>query len=258
MSFVKRQLLALRCALQFLTTLPVGRGVVPTAELQGLSLLWYPAVGLLLGALLCLVSWLLSLPALLLAAVVLTVWVLLTGALHLDGLADCADAWMAGHGDETRTFSVLKDPACGVMAVVSIVLVLVLKLTSLTVILTSNNVDWLIMVPVLGRLSIFSLFLTQAYVREGGIAAVMVAQFPQTPARVVIIGVLIILFVLLPLEVFLLTTLAVAAVCWWVARSARKRLGGFTGDVAGAQIELVEVVTLLIMALLLGRADAVG
>ncbi|MEM1155185.1 MAG: adenosylcobinamide-GDP ribazoletransferase, partial [Pseudomonadota bacterium] len=205
MSLVKEQLLALRCALQFLTTLPVGKGVVPTPQLQGLSLLWYPAVGLLLGALLCLLAWLLTAPDLLVAALVVTLWVLLTGALHLDGLADCADAWMAGHGDRKRTFSVLKDPACGVMAVVAIVLVLAIKLASLTVILATSHVYWLAIVPMLGRLSIFSLFLTQPYVREGGIGAGMAEHLPRTPALAVVVIIALALFAILPLKLFVTT-----------------------------------------------------
>ncbi|MEM8659715.1 MAG: adenosylcobinamide-GDP ribazoletransferase [Pseudomonadota bacterium] len=251
-------MLALRCALQFLTTLPVGKGLVPTPQLQGLSLLWYPAVGLLLGALLCLLAWLLRAPDLLVAALLLALWVLLTGALHLDGLADCADAWMAGHGDKKRTFSVLKDPACGVMAVVAIVLVLAVKLASLTVILASVHVYWLAMVPMLGRLSLLTLFLTQPYAREGGIGAGMAEHLPRTPALGTVFVVALALLAILPMQVFVPIALAVAAVCWWVAASARKHLGGFTGDVAGAQVELVEVATLVVFALCLGKTHVVG
>ncbi|MEM1155715.1 MAG: adenosylcobinamide-GDP ribazoletransferase, partial [Pseudomonadota bacterium] len=57
---------------------------------------------------------------------------------------------------------------------------------------------------------------------------------------------------------FVTTAFAVAAVCWWVAASSCKHLGGFTGDVAGAQVELVEVITLLLLALHLGEAHVVG
>ncbi|TNE83887.1 MAG: hypothetical protein EP334_00280, partial [Gammaproteobacteria bacterium] len=102
---------ALLVALQFLTVVPVRVPGEITAESQGRSLLWYPAVGLLLGLVLVVVASLLSsTPSLLVAVVVLVLWVLLTGALHLDGLADCADALLGGLGDREKTLRLLKDP----------------------------------------------------------------------------------------------------------------------------------------------------
>ncbi len=54
-----------------------------------------------------------SAPAWPVAVLVLAVWVGLTGALHLDGLADSADAWLGGYGDRARTLAIMKDPYCG-------------------------------------------------------------------------------------------------------------------------------------------------
>jgi adenosylcobinamide-GDP ribazoletransferase len=93
-------------ALQFLTRLPVRLDPPPTPQEVGASLAWYPPVGLLLGLLLSGSAVALArLPPLLAAALVLTLWVLSTGALHLDGLADTADAWVGGHGDRARSRS---------------------------------------------------------------------------------------------------------------------------------------------------------
>jgi adenosylcobinamide-GDP ribazoletransferase len=65
------------------------------------------------------------------AALLLTVWVLLSGGLHLDGLADSADAWLGGFGDRERTLTIMKDPRSGPIAVVVLVLVLLLKFCAL-------------------------------------------------------------------------------------------------------------------------------
>lgn len=86
-------MIALLIALQFLTRLPVSLPGMPTPEQVGRSLLWYPLVGLLLGLLLWGAHLLLGpTPALLQAAIILALWVGLSGGLHLDGLADTADA----------------------------------------------------------------------------------------------------------------------------------------------------------------------
>ncbi len=87
---------AFSLAMQFLTIFPCARKSNADAEakleikpeIQGRSLIWYPVVGLILGGLLTLLSGVLPLPFYLTAAVVVAVWVILTGGLHLDGLAD--------------------------------------------------------------------------------------------------------------------------------------------------------------------------
>lgn len=101
-------------ALQFLSSLPVSLPGMPEPRELGRSLLFYPLVGLLFGLLLWLASLLLQgTPAPLHAALLLTLWVLLSGALHLDGLADSADAWLGGFGDRERTLQIMKDPRSG-------------------------------------------------------------------------------------------------------------------------------------------------
>jgi adenosylcobinamide-GDP ribazoletransferase len=114
-------------AVQFLTVLPVRVDGALDAKATGRSLLYYPLVGLLIGTLLAALAWMLGdAPLLVSAAVLLAVWVAVTGALHLDGLADSADAWAAGLGDRDKTLAVMKDPRSGPMAVVVLILVLLL------------------------------------------------------------------------------------------------------------------------------------
>ena len=113
---VMRGLLA---AVGFLTRVPVPPRVFADSAARGRSLPWYPLVGLLIGAVLCALDAVLpATRALLGAALVLLAWAWLTGALHLDGLADMADAWvggMAGNADTSRarTLEIMKDPRSG-------------------------------------------------------------------------------------------------------------------------------------------------
>ncbi|VAX03286.1 Cobalamin synthase, partial [hydrothermal vent metagenome] len=123
-------------ALQFLTRIPVRLKDNPTEKQIALSQLYYPLVGLLIGALLILLAWVLQwvlqdVPTMLSTAIILTGWVLISGGLHLDGLADSADAWAGGLGDRDKTLAIMKDPACGPAGVVSIVLLLLLKFAAL-------------------------------------------------------------------------------------------------------------------------------
>ena len=124
-------------AVQFLTCWPIRLEPPPARREVGLSLLWYPAVGLLLGLLIWVATILLSpLATPLAAAVVLALWVSCTGALHLDGLGDTADAWVGGRGDRERTLAIMKDPYSGPIAVAAVVCLLLVKFGALSALLS--------------------------------------------------------------------------------------------------------------------------
>jgi len=115
-------------SLQFLTRLPITINIDITDKRLGQSVLFYPIVGLLIGLSLYFTQLLLPTYALeLKAAMILSFWVLLTGGLHLDGLADCTDAWAGGLGNKQRSLDIMKDPAAGPIAVVILLLLLLLK-----------------------------------------------------------------------------------------------------------------------------------
>lgn len=115
-------------ALQFLTRLPVNFSIHYSDRHLGQSPLFYPFIGLLIGALLFLLATLLPEQTNSLnAALILSTWVLITGGLHLDGLADCSDAWAGGLNNKSRTLKIMKDPTAGPIAIVILVLLLLLK-----------------------------------------------------------------------------------------------------------------------------------
>ena len=241
-------MLPLLIALQFLTSLPIRLPAMPEPEQQGRSLLYYPLVGLLLGALLCLAAFVLDgTPPLLQAALLLTLWVALTGALHLDGLADSADAWLGGFGDRERTLQIMKDPRSGPVAVVVLVLLLLLKFSALLALLQAQQYSALLLAPVLGRAALPALFLCTPYVRPNGLGHALAANLPHGEAR----GVLTLVAVgCLLFGSSGLIALSLAAVTFLLARRAMlRRLRGTTGDTAGALLELVECTVLVGLAL---------
>lgn len=237
-------------ALQFLTALPMRITDPPDADATGRSLLYYPLVGLVLGALLAGLAWLLSgTPALVAAALLLAVWVALTGALHLDGLADSADAWLGGLGDRERTLAIMKDPYCGPAAVVILVLVLLIKFTALAYLVPNGHWEILFVTPVLGRTALVWLFLTTPYVRPHGLGGLLANHLPRRACLVMVIFTLaVVALVIGPMAIGLL--LAVVAVFLILRRLMLQRLGGTTGDTAGALVEITESVALLAAALM--------
>lgn len=236
-------------ALGLLTRFPVRIvGEVDVTTL-GRSLHWYPAAGLLIGLLLALLGS--AVAGLLGAALVVALWVSLTGALHLDGLADCADAWVGGMGDRERTLAIMKDPACGPMGVTAVVLVLLLKVAALEMLLAHSHpfaIGWWL-APAVARVLLPLAFVMVPYVRVGGMGDGLADHASYGGLALAGLAVVALLaFGMSPGLCFVwLITAGVIFVCWY--QVVRRRLGGFTGDCAGALVELLETALLITAAL---------
>lgn len=236
-------------ALSLLTTLPVARWLPARVRAidQGRSVACYPLVGLIVGVALVIAAALVhSAPPLLAAVLVLAVWVGFTGALHLDGLADCADAGFAGHGDTSRILSVMKDPAAGPVAVATLGIVLLVKFAALAALLGHgvSIVGLLLVVPMLARAAAAALMATTAYRRAQGIARDQAATRPRAAIAMAIVFVAIVGFFVLPPGLWALMTLLAGLIAWGWRQFWQRRIGGYTGDVVGALIELVETAAL--------------
>ena len=234
-------------AFQLLTRIPLPFAVDYSPRNHGHSILFYPLVGLVMGMLLLLLAQLLSdQPVLLQATLLLVAWVGLSGGLHLDGLADSADAWVGGMGDRERMLEIMKDPACGPMGVIAIVLVLLLKWSALVALLESDMVALLLWGPLLARTLLITLFQSTPYLRTGGMGEARSQHIPYYQALLVQVGVLVLVLysgihwsvLLLLLLLFLL-----------FRRTILQRLGGITGDIAGAMVEKMEALLLLLLVL---------
>lgn len=238
---------SLRIAVQFLTRIPVPPLSAVNDDEVGRSILWYPVVGLMIGgALLTLWSVTNSISPLLRAALILAAWVLITGALHLDGLADSADAWLGGLGDRERTLAIMKDPYSGPGAVTTLIVVLIVKFAVLDTLVAEGQWMALVVAPLLGRTALPLLFLTTPYVRPSGLGAVLASHLPRRSAIVILFAtVLVVLFALGRRGFWLLLLSAVLFVV--IRRFMLQRIGGTTGDTAGSLVELLELVSLLTM-----------
>ena len=238
-------------ALQLLTRIPVPGEIEATEAQIGRSILFYPIVGLLLGATIYVVATVLPEQSLLLnAALLITLWIGLTGALHIDGLADSADAWVGGMGDSRRTLDIMKDPNCGPMGVTIILVVMLLKFTALYTLLQQGYLLPLLLIPMLGRAQILLLLLTTPYVRKQGMGSALATHLPGTLAwLVLLISFLGWSYFMQQSGIIVLTTLLLMFVLF--RQILMRRIGGTTGDTIGALVELSELVLLIGVAVLL-------
>lgn len=249
-----KRLRPLLIAIQFLTRLPVRLTEPPDEPELGRSLLYYPLVGVIIGALLVGLAWLLqNAPPQLGAALILSGWVWMTGGLHLDGLADSADAWVGGLGNRERTLAIMKDPSCGPAGVTALVLVILVKFAALTAILQGHLGSAPLLAPIMGRAAPLGLFATTAYVRSGGIGSALAHNLSRRHAVYILLAVAVatvLLFGVPGIAALIATSLVFAA----LRRMMLARIGGMTGDTAGALVELTECAVLVIVFLASGSA----
>lgn len=224
--------------MQFLTRLPTPRiDDAQASDLAGAAV-FFPAVGLVLGVCLALIAEIFQASAEWVGALaVLIGWVWITGALHLDGLGDVADAFGAAHGQPDRFIAVLGDPHAGNFAVVAIALQVAAKLV-LIAHLPPSIAPW-------------ALLLIPAWARWGTLvwSRLLVSLKPGLGARVAnsvgwsaigAWGLALIALAIIGAGPTLLAIILIPAIAlYW-----QSRLGGITGDGLGASIEVTETALL--------------
>jgi len=248
---VYQRLQPLLIAIQFLSSLPVGHLSMPKEKDIGASLTFYPLVGALLGIILSGLAFSLMhiFGSFLSAALVLTAWVVLTGALHIDGLADCADAWMGGLGSKKRTLELMKDPTSGPIAIAVLVLLMLVKFAAIEALLTHTSAQksyYLVLVwpLILSRMSAMILFATTPYARKNGLGKA-ISEHLSTNAVWAVCCVILVIACLVFSWYLVLILMVGLMVFIYLRHLMLKRIDGCTGDTAGALIELTEVVILL-------------
>ncbi len=226
-------------AIQFLTRIPTPQVKDFSPALLASSARWFPLVGLMLGGLLGGVAWAASRVDPWLAAwVCLLIWVAMTGGLHLDGLADVADALGAAHRDRERLLAVMKDPHLGSFGVLTLIVDLSGKLVLLM--LLARHAQWpaLLLVPAWARLG--PLFWQTLPSLSPGYGEQFGWQLPRRARWFWLAGLLL-------LSAWLAPGLMLApAAIWLFRRWLLKSLGGMSGDCLGAGIEVVELGLLLL------------
>lgn len=214
------------------------------------SLPWFPLVGFTLGAIvfwiaigasrLAITPWHEGTAVLLLAA-----GALLTRGIHLDGLADWADGFFCT-GDREKVLRVMKDPHIGVFGVVAIVVVLLAKWAALARLLAGDSPRWIIAACIVSRTAMVDLAVSQPYARpEGGTGAGFIGAAGWKHLLAAVAAAALLLAAScgpgLRWAAALLTGLLVSRL---FGIYCRRRAGGVTGDLLGADCEIVETIVL--------------
>lgn len=229
-------------AIGFLTVAPVPMKWMEGEGVMERSVRWFIVVGLLLGGFVSAASVAIFAIFPILPAAVMTTALMLavSGALHMDGLADTADGFFSSRPRE-RILEIMKDSRTGAMGVVAIVVVFIFKVSLIISLPAYVRTGFIFLMPVAGRFAPVMIMATMKNVREGGLGTVFSKNANAASA--------LIAFAALAVSGWFCCGKTGAAVAvgvvlflivysWW----CRKKIGGYTGDTLGAAVELCELI----------------
>lgn len=240
-------------ALRFLTSIPLPGKRELSPEQLGKATSFFPVAGLIIGGILVLLNWGLGfiLPPALVNALLIAAIVILTGAMHLDGLADTCDG-IAGHKSMEERWAVMRDSRTGAFGVVGIAVILLVKYVSLNIIPEEMMIPVLLFVPVVSRWAMVYALFAYPYARPAGLGTAFkqATRWPQFTIATVIT--FVIAAALFPL--FSLTGLILIFGIWIITALLviyfRYKFAGLTGDTYGAINEISEVTALILASLI--------
>lgn len=232
-------------ALAFLTILPLPP---QTKAPRPQALAMFPVAGLVIGAVVAIFTRLVSLyfPQQITAAVAVCLLAALSGALHLDGLADTCDGFGSCRPRE-KILAIMRDSRIGVMGSVALLLVLLLKIHALTAMDKEIQTAALLLMPLFGRAAIVWQMHFLPYARKESGAGQLFYQGLGRSALFMATVLPAAALTLVAWKQFLPVAAGVVIVNLLLVRLCRKKINGATGDTLGAASELTETIVAVAM-----------
>ncbi|MFA5309604.1 MAG: adenosylcobinamide-GDP ribazoletransferase [Dehalococcoidales bacterium] len=248
-------------ALQLLTGIPVPLKRELSPAQLGRATVFFPLVGLIIGGILAGLNRVfnLFLPASAVNALLIAALVILTGAIHLDGLADTCDG-MAGHKPVEERWRIMRDSRSGAFGVVGVALVLLVKYVLLSNIPAEKMTAVLLFMPAASRWAMVYSIYAFRYARPEGLGSAYksATRWPQFLAATIFTAGLAAAFY----PLFQVTGFLIMAGVWLTATGLafylKRKFAGLTGDSYGAINEVSELAALLAAIIIFTNAPGMG
>ncbi len=242
MKAIKRLVLML----QFFTRIPIKLNLEVTDEDFGKGLAYAPFVGIVIGTLLALISYGLFyiFPRPIVAAIVIVLYIIITGGLHLDGLGDTFDGIFSNRSKE-RMLEIMRDSRVGTNAVLAVVSVLLLNYAALTQISSEYILKIIILMPMAGRIGSLTGAAVSNYARSGeGLGKSFIDHCGKKELLWGLLIYAVISFLTFDYKLWII--LLVPPISAFLSvKFLSKKIGGATGDILGAVCELNQCIFLL-------------
>lgn len=234
---------SLLAGIAFLTRLPIGCLVSFDAADVARSAGWFPLIGALLGLVHACAAWLLleRLPLVMVAILIVALDAVLTGALHFDGFADAADGFGGGK-DRDDVLRIMRDHAIGSYGATALTLLVALKVAAYALLLATANWFYAVaLTPALGRWALVLLTGTLPYVRS---SPSVVSGMKRSATFLGTVSVAVLIAATRYPRAWVAAAAALV-VTFCFGFYSRRRIGGITGDVLGANLQLSESAALI-------------
>jgi adenosylcobinamide-GDP ribazoletransferase len=232
--------------LQFLTRIPISLNLECKQENFKKAALYLPIVGLIVGGIQWLTYYVLTnlLPANITSIFVFIISVLITGALHVDGIGDTCDGFYAFKGKD-KIIEIMKDSRIGTYACIAIVMDILLKISSMTYIIENKLAIIIILAPVIARFSIIFISLIGKPAKSSGSGNLFIGNM----SKIIALCAALLTFVVSIIFVGILDSTIIfiisMIITFLVNKYSESKIGGITGDILGANNELVEIFVLI-------------
>lgn len=245
--WISREATLYLVAQQFLTRLPSPELPYAPGDL-GRAAKYFPLVGVTIGLLSGLIWALLItvLPPALAAGFALMSMILITGALHEDGFADCCDG-LGGGASREKTLTIMRDSRIGVYGGVGLIGSIGLRWSGLSELDAASGLAAMIIAPVVGRMAMTGILCFGVYARPDGAARDVKDGVTKGGCMFALILAGVIVVCLGGLAGLCALAIALVATALWL-RWLTYKLGGYTGDGLGASEQISQVIALAILA----------
>ena len=234
--------------IQFMTRIPVNKELSCDMEDFRIGISYFPIIGLIVGGIQYLIYFLLQNIIASEIAIVIAVMagVLLTGALHVDGLGDVFDAFYSFRGGKDKILEIMKDSRMGTYGSLAIFFDVILKIVSFILLEQRGLISVMILGPVIGRGAMVFLFSIGKSAKEKSSGNVYIGNCSIKEVIITFIEIMIIgTFIVGPLRTIFLIVSSYLII-FLFNKYCNFKIGGLVGDTLGAGNELSEILTLII------------
>ena len=228
--------------IQFMTRIPVFVNVEYDEEKLGKSIKYFPLVGAIIGIFLYGINILagkIIVNRQIAAIIIIIAEIFITGLIHIDGLADTADG-LFSYAEKEKILEIMKDPRVGTNGAVALILYFMTKV----ILLSEIRPEYIILYPVISRLSTSINAGLGEYARKNGMSNGIIGKNGKKEAVISIIITMILSFIILKAKGLIILIFSILFILL-LMKGVKRKIGGITGDTMGASLELTSILVLL-------------
>lgn len=233
---------------QFFTRIPINKNLACEKDDFRRGAIFFPVIGVIIGGAQWIIYYFLNkvLPSNVTSVFLVTTFIIMTGALHLDGLGDMCDGFFAFKGGKEKIIEIMKDSRVGTYSVAAIILDILIRYSAYDAVIKNEISFIIIAAPMISRFMTVILAYISRPAKNNGSGNIFIGNIGKK--QILISGLITFGAGYFLIGLKLIIILICSAVVFTLINNefCKKKIGGQTGDTLGANNELVEMLMLTI------------